>query len=212
MIAKTFVPMSRSILLSLTLLISGLSCAETTSQPQIPSMTQEEKDSLSVATFGAGCFWCVEAVFEMLDGVRYVESGYMGGHTENPTYREVTTGTTGHAEVAKIYFDPAVITFETLLDWLWRSHNPTTLNRQGADVGTQYRSAIFFHDDEQQAIAEASKANAQKYFDDPIVTEITPASTYYPAEDYHQNYYQQNRSAPYCQMVIRPKLKKLGLE
>lgn len=168
--------------------------------------------NLSIATFGAGCFWCVEAVFENLDGVHAVESGYMGGEVDDPSYREVCSGTTGHAEVTQIHFDPDVIDYGTLLDLLWRSHDPTTLNRQGADSGTQYRSAIFYHDAEQRAAAEASKTAAQKHFDRPIVTEITEASTFYPAEDYHQDYYRLNPSAPYCQMVIRPKLQKLDLE
>jgi peptide-methionine (S)-S-oxide reductase len=167
---------------------------------------------LSTATFGAGCFWCVEAVFENLEGVHTVESGYMGGEVDNPTYREVCSGTTGHAEVIQIHFDPAVIRYETLLDWLWRSHDPTTLNRQGADSGTQYRSAIFYHDAAQCEAAEASKAAAQKHFDTPIVTEISEAETFYPAEDYHQDYYRLNPAAPYCQMVIGPKLRKLALE
>ncbi|MDG1300458.1 MAG: peptide-methionine (S)-S-oxide reductase MsrA [Opitutae bacterium] len=175
-------------------------------------MPDSDQTSLEIASFGAGCFWCVEAVFENLDGVHAVESGYMGGEVKDPTYREVCTGSTGHAEITQISFDPAVITYETLLDWLWRSHNPTTLNRQGADSGTQYRSAIFYHSDTQRASAEASKAAAQKDFDAPIVTEITAAETYYPAEDAHQDYYRLNQSAPYCQMVIRPKLNKLGLE
>lgn len=172
----------------------------------------DDKPSLEIATFGAGCFWCVEAVFERLDGVHHVESGYMGGHTKDPTYREICTGTTGHAEITQIHFDPETITFETLLDWLWRSHDPTTLNRQGADSGTQYRSAIFYHSEAQRVIAEASKLAAQAQFKDPIVTEITEAAVYYPAEDYHQDYYRLNGTAPYCQMVIRPKLKKLDLE
>lgn len=175
-------------------------------------MTEEEKTSLETATFGAGCFWCVEAVFENIDGVKAVESGYMGGQVKDPTYREICTGTTGHAEVTRIYFDPGVVSYETLLDWLWRSHDPTTLNRQGVDVGTQYRSAIFYHSEAQRAAAEASKAAAQKDFERPIVTEITPAQEFYEAEDYHQDYYRLNKSAPYCQMVIRPKLKKLDLE
>jgi peptide-methionine (S)-S-oxide reductase len=136
----------------------------------------------------------------------------MGGAVKDPTYREVCTGTTGHAEITQIHFDPAVIQYETLLDWLWRSHNPTTLNRQGADSGTQYRSAVFYHSEAQRQAAEASKAAAQKDFDQPIVTEITAASVFYKAEDYHQDYYRLNKSAPYCQMVIRPKLKKLALE
>jgi peptide-methionine (S)-S-oxide reductase len=175
-------------------------------------MTNQTNKNLSIATFGAGCFWCVEAVFEQLEGVHAVESGYMGGQIDNPSYREVCSGTTGHAEITQIHFDPEIISFETLLDWLWRSHDPTTLNRQGADSGTQYRSAVFYHNDAQRATAEASKAAAQKNFDRPIVTEITEASTYYPAEDYHQDYYRLNPSAPYCQMVISPKLKKLDLE
>jgi peptide-methionine (S)-S-oxide reductase len=175
-------------------------------------MTDSANPSLSIAIFGAGCFWCVEAVFENLRGVHAVESGYMGGQENNPTYREVCAGTTGHAEVAQIHYDPAVISYETLLAWLWRSHDPTTLNRQGADSGTQYRSVIFYYDESQRAVAEASKESAQEHFARPIVTEISEASTFYPAEDYHQDYYRQNPSAPYCQMVIRPKLRKLELD
>ncbi|MGC6424349.1 MAG: peptide-methionine (S)-S-oxide reductase MsrA [Lentimonas sp.] len=175
-------------------------------------MTSTDNTNTEIATFGAGCFWCVEAVFEKLDGVLSVTSGYMGGHEENPSYQDICTGQTGHAEVTEIIFDPGVISFKELLNWLWRSHDPTTLNRQGADSGTQYRSAIFYHSAEQKADAEASKDAAQAYFDDPIVTEITEASIFYSAEDYHQGYYQQNKMAAYCQMVIRPKMAKLGLE
>ena len=175
-------------------------------------MTKEEKASLEVATFGAGCFWCVEAVFERLEGVHEVESGYMGGHLKNPTYNAVCTGTTGHAEVTRIHFDPEVIRFETLLEWLWKSHDPTTLNQQGADRGTQYRSAIFYHSDAQKATALASKRKAQAEFKDPIVTEITQADTYYPAENYHQDYYRLNPGNSYCTHVIKPKLEKLNLE
>ncbi|MDQ8195455.1 peptide-methionine (S)-S-oxide reductase MsrA [Coraliomargarita sp. SDUM461004] len=175
-------------------------------------MSTQTTPSLSIATFGAGCFWCVEAVFERLEGVQAVESGYMGGQTENPSYRDICTGDTGHAEVTQIHYDPSVITYETLLDWLWRSHDPTTLNRQGGDCGTQYRSAIFYHNEAQRAAAETSKVAAQAQFSAPIVTEITPVSTFYPAEDYHQDYYRLNAAAPYCQMVIRPKLHKLDLE
>jgi peptide-methionine (S)-S-oxide reductase len=167
---------------------------------------------LSIATFGAGCFWCVEAVFEQLDGVHAVESGYMGGEVLDPTYREICSGKSGHAEVTQIHYDPKIVSYETLLDWLWRSHDPTTLNRQGADIGTQYRSAIFYHNDDQRKAAEASKVAAQKDFAATIVTEITAATTYYPAEDYHQDYYRLNPNAPYCQIVIRPKLEKLALE
>ena len=167
---------------------------------------------LSIAPFGAGCFWCVEAVFEQLDGVHAVESGYMGGEVLDPTYREICSGKSGHAEVTQIHYDPKIVSYETLLDWLWRSHDPTTLNRQGADIGTQYRSAIFYHNDDQRKAAEASKVAVQKDFAATIVTEITAATTYYPAEDYHQDYYRLNPNAPYCQIVIRPKLEKLDLE
>lgn len=164
------------------------------------------------ATFGAGCFWCVEAVFERLDGVQSVTAGYAGGDVPNPSYEAVCTGTTGHAEVAQVTFDPAKISFADLLEVFWQAHDPTTLNRQGADVGTQYRSAIFYNSEQQRETAEKSKAAAQKYFDDPIVTEITPLEKFWVAENYHQDYYNNNRNAPYCQVVIRPKLKKLNLE
>ncbi|HXG37513.1 MAG TPA: peptide-methionine (S)-S-oxide reductase MsrA [Bacteroidota bacterium] len=167
---------------------------------------------LEQATLGAGCFWCVEAVFERLDGVKSVEAGYAGGTKANPTYEEVCTGTTGHAEVARITFDPSKISYETILEWFWKSHDPTTLNRQGADVGTQYRSVIFYHNDQQKAIAEQSKRKAQAMFNDPIVTEIQPLKAFYVAENYHQDYYRNNPNAPYCTFVIRPKLKKLKLE
>ncbi len=167
-----------------------------------------------IATFGAGCFWCVEAVLLQVPGVARVESGYMGGKTQNPTYRQICEGDTGHAEVVQVTFDPSVISFEQLLDWFYRLHDPTTLNRQGADVGTQYRSAIFTHSDAQRDTAQRfQKALDEKgVFDAPIVTEITPASTFWKAEDYHQDYYRQNREAGYCRAVIRPKLEKLGLQ
>lgn len=189
-----------------------------TPQPSDTETSMTETDETQpvrteLATFGAGCFWCVEAVFERLDGVEDVTSGYMGGHVENPTYKQICTGTTGHAEVVQITFRPDVIEYAELLDWFWRSHDPTTLNRQGADVGTQYRSAIFTHSEEQAAVARKSLAAADLSgaFADPIVTEITPASTYYEAEVGHQDYYRLNARAPYCQVVIRPKLDKLGL-
>lgn len=161
-------------------------------------------------TLGAGCFWCVEAVFLELKGVRSVTSGYMGGHVKNPSYREVCNGTTGHAEVARIVFDPEVLTLDELLEVFWRTHDPTTLNRQGADVGTQYRSAIFYHNDGQRTIAEAYRKalDASGAFRGPIVTEIVPASAFYEAEDYHQNYYALNGEQGYCRMVIQPKLEK----
>lgn len=193
------------------ILIASIVFAQQSTTTNKKTMTHSQESSLEIADFGAGCFWCVEAVFENLEGVRSVVSGYMGGHVKDPTYKAVCAGDTGHAEIIRITFDPEVIEYKTLLDWLWRSHDPTTLNRQGADRGTQYRSAIFYHNEEQRAIAEASKTKAQEYFKDPIVTEITAASEFYPAENYHQDYYRQNKTAPYCQMVIRPKLKKLGL-
>ncbi len=168
--------------------------------------------NFELATFGGGCFWCVEAVFERLDGVQSVVAGYAGGTTLNPTYKQVCSGTTGHAEVAQISFDPAKITYRRLVDLFWDAHDPTTMNRQGADVGTQYRSVIFFHNEEQKLIAEQSKQEAQKNFTQAIVTEIQPLTKFYPAENYHQDYYRSNPQAPYCQFIIKPKLKKLALE
>ncbi|MCU0452765.1 MAG: peptide-methionine (S)-S-oxide reductase MsrA [Bacteroidetes bacterium] len=165
-----------------------------------------------LATLGGGCFWCVEAVYEQIPGVLKVVSGYAGGHVPDPTYEQVCDGTTGHAEVAQITFDASKISYEQLLGWFWRAHDPTTLNRQGADVGTQYRSAIFTHSSAQKSAAERSKAEAQKDFADPIVTEIAPLDRFYPAEDYHQQYYRNHSAAPYCMFVIRPKLKKLNMD
>jgi len=162
-----------------------------------------------LATLGAGCFWCIEAVFERLDGVSSVTSGYTGGQKDNPTYDEVCTGTTGHAEVAQLEFDPAKITYEQLLDVFWEAHDPTTLNRQGADRGTQYRSAIFYHSEAQKLAAEKSLKQAQAKFSAPIVTEIVPLKKFFKAENYHQDYFRNNPRAPYCAVVIRPKLDKL---
>ena len=168
----------------------------------------------AVATFGAGCFWCVEAVYQQIPGVVRVRSGYMGGQVEKPTYRQVCDGSTGHAEVVQLEYDPAKVEFKTLLKWFFALHDPTTLNSQGADHGTQYRSAIFFHDEAQKAAAIETKRalGASGEFEDPIVTEITPASTFWVAEDYHQDYYAINKSQPYCRGIIRPKLEKLGLK
>ena len=168
-----------------------------------------ELSELDRATFGAGCFWCVEAVFETVDGVESVVSGYMGGKTLNPTYESICTGLTEHAEVVQIQFKPELTSYEALLRRFWLAHDPTTLNRQGADVGTQYRSVIFTHSEEQAVLAETSMAEAGNLFEKPIVTQIAPADTFYPAENYHQNFYQNNERHPYCQMVISPKLKKL---
>ena len=164
-----------------------------------------------IATLGGGCFWCVEAVFQRIDGVISVKPGYAGGNIKNPTYKQICTGNTGHAEVAKIEYDPSKITYLQILNVFWQSHDPTTLNRQGNDVGTQYRSVIFFHDENQREIAEKSKIDADKsgYWDNEIVTEITPLNNYYNAEDYHDNYYNDNPNQPYCLFVIKPKLDKL---
>jgi peptide-methionine (S)-S-oxide reductase len=176
------------------------------------SMSAGSTNSTEVATLGGGCFWCVEAVYERIDGVQSVVSGYAGGQKANPTYEEVCAGTTGHAEVVQIYFDPEVISYEDILDLFWKVHDPTTLNRQGADVGTQYRSIILYNGEAQVQAAERSKAKAAAYFDDPIVTEIVPLSAFYEAEKYHQDYYENNPYAGYCTFVIRPKLQKLGLD
>jgi peptide-methionine (S)-S-oxide reductase len=162
------------------------------------------------ATFGTGCFWCTEAVFQELKGVIKVTSGFMGGHVANPSYEEVCTGTTGHAECLQIVYDPSIITFDELLEVFWESHDPTQLNRQGNDVGTQYRSAIFYNDAQQKEKAEHYKAqlNKEGAYPKPIVTEVTPSSAFYSAGDYHQNYYNTHGSQPYCYLVIRPKVEK----
>jgi peptide-methionine (S)-S-oxide reductase len=161
------------------------------------------------ADLGGGCFWCMEAVFERLPGVISVTSGFAGGTTENPTYQQVCTETTGHAEVTEIVFDPAKISYDKLLEVFWQAHDPTTLNRQGADEGTSYRSIILYRDEKQKLEAEKSKLAAQNDFKNPIVTEIVPLKKFYKAEDYHQEYYDNNSNAPYCQVVIAPKLEKL---
>lgn len=164
----------------------------------------------SVATFGSGCFWCTEAVFELVKGVVKVESGYSGGSVPNPTYEAVCTGLTGHAEVIRIYFDPDVVSYSELLEIFWKTHDPTTLNRQGADVGTQYRSVIFYHNEDQKRLAEEykQKLNEAEIWNDPIVTEISPFRKFYIAEDYHQNYYENNTYQGYCSFVITPKIEK----
>jgi len=173
-------------------------------------VVSEQKDDLAVATFGGGCFWCTEAVFQELNGVEKVTSGYMGGHMKNPTYKAVCNGTTGHAEVVQITYDPSKVSFEKLLEVFFATHDPTTLNRQGNDVGTQYRSAIFFHSDDQRDIATKikNKLNESKAYRDPIVTEIVEAREYYIAEDYHQDYFALNGRQPYCRAVIKPKMNK----
>ena len=162
-----------------------------------------------MATFGGGCFWCTEAAFERLDGVKEVVSGYAGGTVPNPTYEAVCSGKTGHAEVIQVTYDPDRVSYEQLLELFWQVHDPTTLNRQGADTGTQYRSIILYHNDSQRDQAERSKAEAQKNFSGPIVTEIVPLKTFYKAEGYHQDYFENNPNAPYCIFVIKPKLNSL---
>ncbi|MCB0724460.1 MAG: peptide-methionine (S)-S-oxide reductase MsrA [Ignavibacteriae bacterium] len=177
-------------------------------------MAEDTSVTLDTATLGAGCFWCVEAIFQNLKGVYTVESGYSGGTVENPSYELVCTGTTGHAEVARITFDPKVIPYETLLNVFFRTHDPTTLNKQGADVGEQYRSVIFYNSDEQKETAEKVKKEVEdaKVWDDPIVTVIEPLTNFYKAEDYHQDYYNNNPNKGYCSAVIYPKLKKFYKE
>ncbi|HYH67266.1 MAG TPA: peptide-methionine (S)-S-oxide reductase MsrA [Urbifossiella sp.] len=183
----------------------------------LPTLTADEigpepaATGTETATFGTGCFWCTEAVFQQIRGVKRVVSGYTGGHEPNPTYKEICTGTTGHAEAVQITYDPAVVSYPELLEVFWRSHDPTTLNRQGADVGTQYRSAIFYHTDRQRDLAERYKRKVDEagVFASPIVTEITPAATFYPAEAYHQNYFNDNPRQPYCRAVVGPKVEKL---
>ena len=175
-----------------------------------PSFGQTDNTNAQQATFGAGCFWCVEAIYQRVNGVIAVESGYSGGHVKNPTYEQVITGKSGHAEVARVTFDPEIIDYETLLEVFWHTHDPTTLNRQGNDIGPQYRSAIYYHNEEQRRIAEASmkRTDASGLWSDPIVTEISPLINYTVAENYHQNYFNNNPNAGYCSFVIAPKVAK----
>jgi peptide-methionine (S)-S-oxide reductase len=190
----------------LLLALASVSCA----QQKEKTNTLIMKYDLALATFGSGCFWCTEAVFQRVTGVEQVLSGYMGGRVKNPTYKEVTTGQTGHAEVIQLTYDPQKITYDELLEIFWGTHDPTTLNRQGADVGTQYRSVVFYHSEDQKKLAEGykQKLNESGAFDDPIVTEISSAGEFYVAEDYHQNYFNLNSNVPYCTYVIQPKLEK----
>jgi peptide-methionine (S)-S-oxide reductase len=197
---------------AMVLVVFGSSCGQKAKQTTPGKMTKESspKEGLSLATFGSGCFWCTEAVFLNVAGVEKVESGYAGGKVKNPTYKEVCSGLTGHAEVIQLSYDPKVISYDELLEIFWKTHDPTTLNKQGADEGTQYRSVIFYHNDEQKTLAEGYKKKLDDAgaFNQPIVTEISPAPTFYVAEDYHQNYYNLNGNAPYCTYVIQPKLEK----
>jgi peptide-methionine (S)-S-oxide reductase len=185
------------------LLLIGASAGTAQTKNMNGSTNQTE-----IATLGGGCFWCTEAEFQMLPGVKSVTSGYAGGTKENPTYKEVCAGDTGHAEVIQIVYDPKVVSYEKLLATFWEAHDPTTLNSQGPDSGTQYRSIILYGSEAQKAAAEKSKAEAQKHFRQPIVTEIVPLTKFYKGEDYHQDYYRSNPNQPYCRMVIRPKVEK----
>ena len=209
--------MKRRHLLALILSIPTLaSCEPEKAMPadaKLPAPAPKVPEGSEVITLGAGCFWCVEAVYKQIPGVQAAVSGYMGGTVANPTYEQVCNKTTGHAEVVQVVYDPKKLSTEKLLEWFWNLHNPTTLNKQGADEGPQYRSAIFYHTDAQKEVAEKSKKEAQAEFKDPIVTEITKASVFYPAENYHQDYYFQNKNKNgYCRMVISPKLEKLKLD
>jgi len=194
----------------------AFSCAQSQERkPEVkkssqPDKTQKINSNMEVITLGAGCFWCIESIFQNLKGVEKVVSGYSGGQTSNPTYKEICTGTTGHAEVAEITFDPSVVTFEEVLEVFFKTHDPTTMNRQGNDVGTQYRSAIFYHTDAQKekSLTIIKSVNASGAYEKPIITEVSPVGVFYPAEDYHQNYFNLNGNQPYCQYVIQPKLDK----
>ena len=171
---------------------------------------KQPSENVKLATFGSGCFWCTEAIFQRVKGVEKVESGYTGGKVKNPTYKEICSGLTGHAEVIQLTYNPELVRYEDLLEVFWKTHDPTTLNRQGNDEGTQYRSVIFYHDDEQKRLAEEYKKRLSdaNVFERVIVTEISPLTTFYKAEDYHQNYFNANGNAPYCQIIIQPKLEK----
>jgi peptide-methionine (S)-S-oxide reductase len=190
-----------------------ISRVDASSDSDVPGTTKENEQvsDSQTATFGGGCFWCTEAVFQQLKGVDKVVSGYMGGHTENPTYQQICRGDTGHAEVIQIEYEPSKVAFETLLEIFWKTHDPTTLNRQGPDRGTQYRSVVFYHSEEQQALAEKykQKLDSAGVYDNPIVTEIMLASKFYPAEEYHQDYFNRNPNDRYCNAMIPQKLEKL---
>jgi len=199
-------------LLTLLVATTFMACAQPTKKPeQKPILKMEEKnENTEVATLAAGCFWCVEAIFQQVPGVVKVVSGYSGGKVKNPAYREVCNGTTGHAEACNITFDPQKVSYETLLSVFWQTHDPTTLNKQGNDEGTQYRSAIFYHNEKQKELAlkYLAELNASHAFEKPIVTEVSAYTNFYSAEDYHQNYFKQNGNEPYCQFVVAPKVEK----
>ncbi len=201
---------NKYIIIVVLLLSTLISCAQPKKQKAIVKREANKNMKLEQAVVAGGCFWCVEAQYLMLDGVVKVESGYTGGTVLNPTYKQVCSGTTGHAEAIRITYDASKLSFDDILAAYWQSHDPTTLNRQGNDIGTQYRSAIFFANEAQQKIANAyiEKLNADKVYDNPVVTEVAPLGTYYVAEDYHQNYYNQNSQEGYCKFVIQPKVEK----
>ena len=202
--------MNRSVILRLTcslLLAGGMQCSARAGSPELMNT-----NTLESAYLGGGCFWCMDAVFQRIPGVKSVVSGFAGGHTRNPTYEEVCTDTTGHAEVIHIEFDPQAISFEKLLRYFWDAHDPTTLNRQGADEGTQYRSIILYVGVSQKRAAEQSKAEAQKKFSSPVVTEIVPFHDFYPADAHHQDYFNHHPDQAYCRVVIRPKVEKIEKE
>lgn len=194
---------------SILSLLAALAAVFSMSNNSLHAATAANSGPTETAVLGGGCFWCIEAVFQRLPGVKTVVSGYTGGHVKNPTYQQVCSGDTGHAEVAKIEFDPTVLSYGKLLEVFFEAHDPTTLNSQGADHGTQYRSAVFYLNEEQKKAAEQAKLAAKSHWDDPIVTEITALKEFYPAEGYHQNYYNENPRQGYCSFVIRPKVKKL---
>lgn len=210
--------MKQKIFSAVMAILTLSSCAQS-QKKEIPAMETKtdtastinhQPSTFDTATFGAGCFWCVEAQFQMLDGVVKVESGFSGGSVKNPSYKEVCTGNTGHAEVCNIIYDPSKISYEEMLYAFWQTHDPTQLNRQGNDEGTQYRSAIFYHNEKQKQLAleYKKKLNDEKVYDKPVVTEVSPFTVFYKAEDYHQNYFNQNGNESYCQFVVRPKVEK----
>ena len=203
--------MQKILLMNVLIVLSFISCAQQHPTKKIKPMTDTNNNiKTDTADFREGCFWCTEAFFQRLNGVISVRSGYGGGHVENPTYEEVCDKTTGHAEIARIIFDPSIISYDELLEVFWKTHDPTTLNQQGADKGPQYRSVIFYHNNKQKEKAEKYKAALDKSgaWDKPIVTAIEPFKNYYPAENYHQNYYNDNQNQGYCRFVIQPKLEK----
>jgi peptide-methionine (S)-S-oxide reductase len=203
----------KNFILFITFLITLIGCKQSSPQNhknEKDKMIQENDSKLQLATFGSGCFWCSEAIFERVKGVTSVVSGYAGGKVDNPSYEDVCSGTTGHAEVIQIKYEPSVVSYDELLEIFWKTHDPTTLNRQGADVGTQYRSVIFYNDEDQKKKAENYKSELNKadIWKDPIVTEISPLKKFYSAEKYHQDYYEQNQNQGYCSFVITPKIEK----